>query len=93
MSKKDIVELCWNDAEESKPHEQRSVWVTVAPKNQKHGGSVTRAFWDGQFWRSLTYNDEQGEFYTIPSRVYPDIEVKAWANKIPAYRELKPEEE
>lgn len=83
----EFVTVCWTDAKELKPHNQKSVWVTVAPKNQKHGGSVIRAFWDGQFWRSLTYNDDKGEFYTFPSRMYPGMEVKAWAAKIPPYKE------
>jgi hypothetical protein len=84
----EMVKVCWNDAKEVKPHNQKSVWVTVAPKSQKHGGSVIRAFWDGRFWRSLSYNNEELEFYTIPSRMYPGMEVKAWASKIPPYREV-----
>lgn len=84
---KEFATVCWYDANEIKPHVQRTVWVTVAPKSQKHGGSVIRAHWDGQFWRSLT----TGGFYIIPSRMYPGMEVKAWAAKIPAYREQKDE--
>lgn len=82
----EMVKVCWINADEIKPPNQQSVWVTVAPKSQEHGGSVIRAFWDGQFWRSLTYNDDKGEFYTFPSRMYPGMEVKAWASKIPPYR-------
>ena len=85
---KEFVTVCWNDAKEVKPDDQYAVWVTVAPENQEHGGSVIRAFWDGMFWRSFTYNNEELEFYTIPSRMYPGMEVKAWAAKIPAYREI-----
>ena len=84
----EFVTVCWTDANELKPHNQKSVWVTVAPKSQEHGGSVIRAFWDGMFWRSLRYKDDEGEFYTIPSRMYPNMEVKAWAAKIPPYREI-----
>lgn len=83
---KEVVEVCWNDAKEVKPNDQYTVWVTVAPESQEHGGSVIRAFWDGRFWRSLSYNNEELEFYTIPSRMYPGMEVKAWAAKIPPYR-------
>ena len=83
----EFVTVCWTDAKELKPHNQKSVWVTVAPENQEHGGSVIRAFWDGQFWRSLTYNNEELQFYAIPSRMYPGMEVKAWSAKIPPYRE------
>lgn len=87
MKEIERVEVFWHNAKYDKPSRHRSVWVTVAPKTQEHGGSVVRAFWDGQLWRSLSYNDEKLEFYTIPSRMYPGMEVKAWTGRIPSYNE------
>lgn len=91
MEEIERVELFWHNAKYDKPNHRGSVWVTVAPETQEHGGSVIRASWDGQFWRSLTYDKDGGDFYKIPSRMYPGMEVKAWSSKIPPYREKKDE--
>lgn len=81
------VDVFWHNAKYDKPRHHRSVWVTVAPETQEHGGSVIRASWDGQFWQSLTYDKDGGDFYKIPSRMYPGMEVKAWTNRIPSFNE------
>lgn len=87
MEEIERVELFWHNAKYDKPNHRGSVWVTVAPETQEHGGSVVRAYWDGQRWRSLN----GGEYCVIPSRMYPGMEVKAWSSKIPPYREKKDE--